>query len=172
MSFWQTILNYFKGPDHDQELSTSISNVLNDSYIVNSWYRDILNDKHKSIVIKNATLPGDIEATTTISDYSDPVIEVDVFKVLQKHDRLEPVIGHEIFHVYSAYYLYGVQEFQQIVAREANLPWEERTVEKSAIEQEDIIRTQLIMHNPSRYKGMPLTRKDQNRRANACKCMS
>jgi hypothetical protein len=105
--------------------------------------------------------PDDVLGRTAVfSDHAE--ITVDVFKVTQKHDRLEPVLGHEIFHVRDARRKYGIEEFCAIVAREKDLPWGERTVEKSAKAQEDLLRKELL--STGKYTGMAPTRDLQNSR--------
>jgi hypothetical protein len=151
-----------KAPDYDKMLVTAIDNLISDSAMVAQWKAE-LNARGISFTVVNATLEGDVEARTHIQIGSDPWIEVDVRKTLNvKRDRLEPVIGHEIGHIYDANFVYGVPQFIAIVAKEAAMPWDQRTVEKSAIVRENEIRKQLLETHFQEYKTMAPTRERQN----------
>jgi hypothetical protein len=93
---------------------------------------------------------------------SDPLIQVDVSKVNRSRDQLEPVIGHEIGHVYDAYFKYGIPKFLELIKEESTLPWGSRTLEQSAIVFENSIRLEL--HQSGNYPSMAQTREDQNQR--------
>ena len=113
------------------------------------------------VTIQPGTLQDDTLAATTV--YQDhAVITVDVTKVALKQDRLEPVIGHEMYHVVDARLKYGIEQFCALVARDKDLPWQAREVEKSAVQHENELRQRLL--KLPRYKGMAPTREDQNSR--------
>jgi Fe2+ transport system protein FeoA len=113
------------------------------------------------VKIQMGTLEGETLAATTI--YQDhAVITVDVTKVALRRDRLEPVIGHEMYHVVDAVLRYGIPEFCAKVARDKDLPWQAREVELSAIQQENDLRQRLL--ELPKYKGMAATRESQNSR--------
>jgi hypothetical protein len=167
-SLCSSIVSLLKGPNYDAMLPKAVQNLKTDNPMVAAWWQAITVNKGLTCKVVKASLEGDVEARTHISETEDPWIEVDVFKVVtQKRDRLEPVLGHEIGHVYDAYFVYGVADFQAIVAREAQLPWDQRTVEKSAIAREDLIRQQLLRDHPEEYKHMPATRERQNQLASS-----
>jgi hypothetical protein len=73
---------------------------------------------------------------------------------------LEPVLAHEIIHINDARFKFGLEKFVSLVDSEKNIPWHQRTVEKSAIEQEDSIRRALLA--TGNYKGMAASRREQN----------
>lgn len=162
---WAKIKKVFKGTDYDKALTDAIENLKQDAPMVSAWLKE-LEEKGVKLTFSRATLKGDVEARTHIQEMSDPWIEVDTFKVINtKRDRLEPVIGHEIGHAYDAYCKYGVTYFISIVAKEATMPWAQRTVEKSAIERENEIRKHLLEDHFQEYKNMAPTRERQNQLA-------
>ena len=106
------------------------------------------------VVLTSGTLEGTTLAATTISiDGSDATIIVDVDKVEKTHDRLEPVIGHELYHVWEAYYVYGgPDKFCNLVTSEKPIKqWYDRTYERSAILRENQLRSFLKAKFPSKY---------------------
>lgn len=108
-----------------------------------------------------ATLPGDVLANTSVfNDHA--VIRVDVSKVMRKRDRLEPVLGHEIYHVVDARFKYGLENFYALVERDKAKDWHYREVEVSAVQQENALRQRLL--KSPKYQGMAATRELQNGR--------
>lgn len=160
-TIWGKIRRFFV-PDYNAKMRLALDNLLKDSKKIHDRYLEITKLTEWNIVV--ARLEGEIEAKTHLLIGANPWIEVDVSKVGMKHDRLEPVIGHEINHVWDAYFKYGLEDFCAIVAREANLPWDQRTVEKSAIQAENELRAQLLKDFPKEYGGMAPTRVRQNNR--------
>lgn len=142
-------------------LDQAIARLLQDSEIVASWYAKI-NQEH-ALTIATADLETGVEARTWIHLENEPSIILDLQAIASYGDWPEPVLAHEIGHVYDAYYTYGVARFIEIVNAELQLPWHLRTVEKSAIAREDAIRAELRKDHPKLYSGMPRTRKAQNR---------
>ena len=99
---------------------------------------------------KLENLRGTTLATTTI--YPDRVeIVFDWMEIRTKNSRLEFVIAHEISHAYDAFNKYGLEEFFKLVSSEKELPWAERTLEKSAIQQEDETRQYLRKNYPNEF---------------------
>lgn len=163
-SVWASITakvkKIFAPIDYQKMLDKAIENLLSDSQTINRMYTDIQLTKKMTIVL--AELEGDVEARTHLTVDAEPWIEVDVRKVSKLRDRLEPVIGHEVGHVYDAYYKFGVSNFIEIVSNETKMPWDQRTVEKSAIVFENQIRAELLRDHPAEYRGMAPTRERQN----------
>jgi hypothetical protein len=133
--------------------------VLVDDGVLSKAYTQAVNGY--PVEIKTGDLKGDTLAQTEIF-YDHAVITVDVLRVDQAHDRLEPVIGHEMYHVVDARLKYGIDSFYQLVERDRNKDWHYRELEMSAIAQENSLRQRLLMQ--SKYKGMASTRDMQNRR--------
>ena len=108
-------------------------------------------------------MPGEILAQTTINEGNATII-VDVSKVNKTHDRLEPVIGHELYHIWEAYFVYGgVENFSDIVAKEKPISvWQNRSYEKSTIQRENNLRKSLKTSYPNEFNTMSLTRELQN----------
>jgi hypothetical protein len=96
-------------------------------------------------------LEGLTLAATTIKPDSVHIV-FDWQEISNKHEWLEPIIAHEIDHCNDAYNVYGVEQFIGIVAGEKELPWQDRTVEKSAIGQENQTRRYLLQKYPE-YRG-------------------
>lgn len=119
--------------------------------------------RHTTITLTAKDLPGDILAQTRITTGSAE-ITVDVRKVKLRRDRLEPVIGHEIYHVWEAYYVYGgVDSFCTIVNTEKPTKnWWDRSYEKTAIVRENSLRQYLKEHYYKDYVSMSSTRELQN----------
>ena len=115
--------------------------------------------------IKAGELAGEVLAQTKVME-SGAEITVDVRKVNAHNDRLEPVIGHEIYHIWEAYYVYGgVDPFSQLVANEKPINnWQDRTFEKSAIARENELRRYLKAKYPKEYGTMSSTREAQNKK--------
>ena len=110
------------------------------------------------ITWKMGDLKGTTLAATTV--YGDRIeIVFDWREIQTKNERLEPVIAHEMSHAYDAFNTFGVGEFFRLVEEEKGLAWAERTVEKSAIQQENQTRQYLIKNYPAEFKNMPPTRR-------------
>ena len=105
------------------------------------------------IVWKMGQLSGQTLAATYVTPDSI-TITFDYTKIRKKNETLEPIIAHEVAHAYDAFNTYGVYRFISIVDQERNLPWAERTVEKSAISQENRTRRYLIQQYPKEFKNM------------------
>ncbi|MEI6388157.1 MAG: hypothetical protein WCQ50_16135 [Spirochaetota bacterium] len=105
---------------------------------------------------------GDLKGTTLASTivYADRIeITFDWMEIKAKNERLEPIIAHEISHAYDAFNTYGIEEFFRLVAEERGLAWADRTVEKSAIQQENQTRQYLIKNYPAEFKNMSPSRR-------------
>lgn len=81
-------------------------------------------------------------------------ITFDWNEIQTKHERLEPIIAHEIAHAFEAYNVYGFDEFCTLVQQDRDKPWGKRTVEQSAIELENQTRRFLLQTYPKEFKGM------------------
>lgn len=152
-----------KEPTPDEKLQETLNFLLEKVPAVAIKYRDIT----RPIQISNGSLAGDTEATTYINNNAEDVIpiKVDVYKVLRKRDFLAPVLAHEIFHAYDATCKFGVDEFIFLANHERQQPWDKRTVEISAIEQEDTVRRYLLKEFENLFAGMATSRELQNIRS-------
>lgn len=142
----------------EKKLEQAQVSLLQDCPVMNDMYNNIQRDGYR-VTIRVGTLTGATEGSTWVSE-SEAVITIDVSRVGQAWDRLEPVLAHEIIHINDARYKFGMEKFISLVAAEKDLPWDQRTVEKSAIEQEDFVRRALLA--TGRYKGMAPSRREQN----------
>lgn len=100
---------------------------------------------------------GDLKGTTlaaTTIYYDRAEIVFDWQEIQLKRERLEPIIAHELDHIYDAFIVYGAPEFTLIVEKEKSLPWKDRTVEKSALNKESQTRRFLLKTYPDKFKGM------------------
>jgi hypothetical protein len=108
-----------------------------------------------------AILPGSIEgealATTSVS-VDGITIQVDLAKAEAKREHLEPILAHELIHAHDALFVYGLPAFRAIGEQDAGLPWAQRRLEKSAIQQENALRSELRRRNPVKYRDMPARR--------------
>lgn len=102
---------------------------------------------------KIGTLQGTTLAATTINR-GNASITFDWVEIVKNREQLEPVIAHELDHAYDAYVAFGVEEFISQVEADKELPWKDRTVEKSALAQENATRKYLLANYPSEFKGM------------------
>lgn len=153
--------DWFKGPDHAAWLDNAFNNLMHDSPRMRTLWCQV-QDGGYSVSLVDADLPGDTLGSTTISD-SGAQIRIDVGKVIRKHDCLEAVIAHELFHVNDARFKYSVGIFQQLVERDKHLSWDLREVERSAVAQEDILRRELQQLPP--YSNIASSRAGQNARS-------
>lgn len=136
-------------PTPQQQIQGALENLLALSPSDNAK----LAEDNIPISWKVGMLSGDTLAATAIyHDHAE--ITFDLNKINSKHERLEPVIAHELDHVHDAYKVFGVDKFISIAESEKNLPWKERTLEKSALIQEDATREFLLKTYPSKFKGM------------------
>jgi hypothetical protein len=131
--------------------------LLRESPVDQARYRQLYNDGHRIVIKVNNQLTDTTLARTTITYENPIIIEVDFLAIQQHHDNLVPVIAHELDHAWEATYQYGLPTFFALVAKqkeEQNLPWSERTFEKSAIQKENETRQYLLSHYPQEYRGM------------------
>jgi hypothetical protein len=144
----------------EKKLEEAKVRLFQNSPIMNDMYKYVQSGGYR-VTIKVGNLTGPTEGSTWISE-NEAVITIDVSRVEQSRDRLEPVLAHEIIHINDARFKFGFERFISLVDSEKNIPWHQRTVEKSAIEQEDYIRRALLA--TGNYKGMAPTRELQNLR--------
>jgi hypothetical protein len=143
----------------EQKLEQAQTNLFNDAPRVKTLYTSLMKDYQ--IIIKPEQLTGDTEGRTVITETS-ATVSIDVNKVAKKHDRLEPVLAHELFHISDAKLVYGFDKFFALVEADKSKNWWDREVEISAYNQEDDLRKELI--KTGKYGGMASTRKQQNNR--------
>lgn len=102
-------------------------------------------------------LPEGTLATTTV--YNDSaLIKVNVGAVRNRRDYLEPILAHEIYHVWDAYNGVGVVAFKEHVAKSQKVPWKHRLLEQRATAAEHRVRVYLLTNYPKAYRCMPLHR--------------
>lgn len=156
-------LDWFKTPDYDAMLQDDFARLLADDPVTAGIWE---NAKVAGYIVSitRGTLEGNVEGRTVVTPHG-AVVVIDVIKVIRKRDRLEPVIGHELFHVNDALTVYGIDKFLNICADESSLPWRHKTLEQTAIKQENELRARLIAAHPETYTGMATTRDLQNARA-------
>lgn len=143
---------------NEQRINVAINNLIADA-------PDLMTEINKSglpPVITIGELPGEVLGQTSIYYNGTVTIVIDVNKVLRKHDRLEPVIGHEYYHVLDARNKYGVDNFIGIFIRDKDVQYYNKELEISAIKQEDALRQRLL--STGKYKGMASSRIIQNSR--------
>lgn len=108
-----------------------------------------------------AILPWSIEgealATTSVS-VDGITIRVDLAKAEARREHLEPILAHELIHAHDALFVYGLPAFKAIGEQDAGLPWAQRRLEQSAIQQENAFRAELHRRNPVKYRDMPARR--------------
>lgn len=144
---------------NEQRVNTAINNLNTDApELMQAINR--LGFPQPMLVIGD--LPGETLGQTSIYHDGSATIVIDVNKVLRKRDRLEPVIGHEYYHVLDARTKYGIDRFIDIANRDKNLPYFSKEVEISAIKQEDALRVRLL--STGKYNGMASSRTIQNNR--------
>lgn len=117
-------------------------------------------------ILMPGKLDGDTLAQTRVNIEGPAEILVDLDKVAKVHDRLEPVIGHELYHIWEAKQIYGgPAKFLELVKSEkAKTDWHNRVYEQSAIKRENDLRLYLISTYPKEYSSMAKSRDLQNNR--------
>lgn len=143
-----------------ESVDKALATLVQDNQTLNNININIRKESYP-VTITAGTLPEGVLGRTLVTE-TGAQVTVDTHQVIQRRDRLEPVIGHELIHIHDARFKFGMPQFIEIVSKERDLPWDQRTVEKSAIEQENQLRKELIA--TGRYKGMPETRQLQNQR--------
>lgn len=141
----------------EQKLEQAQTNLFNDAPRVKTLYTSLMKDYQ--IIIKPEQLDGDAEGRTVITK-SSATVSIDTNKVAKKHDRLEPVLAHELFHISDARFVYGFDKFFTLVEEDKTKSWWNKTVEISAYGQEDGLRKELI--KTGKYGGMAPSRQLQN----------
>jgi hypothetical protein len=106
----------------------------------------------------------DLGQTTIYGDGSFTV-KVDCNYVFRCMDRLEPVIAHELFHVYQGKIKQTPAEFiERVNLEKSKFDWYHRPVELEAIAWENKIRVELRHNDPKGFSTMPETREITNKR--------
>jgi hypothetical protein len=140
------------------KVQTALENLLKESPENNSIYNVV----SAKFTIQDGVIDkqGDL-AHTEVKSNGSITITVDVNEVSKYHDRLEPVIAHELLHAYDALTL-GIDKFIEIANSEKSKDWKERSLEIHAIAWENTTRQYLIAHYPKEYRSMRPTRQLQN----------
>jgi hypothetical protein len=119
--------------------------------------------------ISAGTLPNPILGQTKININSEGKIVcsivLDVSDAVKAGDRAEPLLGHELKHVWDTLYLYDKKDpfasaliFIQTVANQTKVLYHDREVESSAIGIENIIRQELKASKNPIFTNMPASR--------------
>lgn len=148
---------------HEQQLQMVETKLIQQSPDIAKKIAEI--NAEIQFTVSDGKLATGTLATTEIKEDS-ATITVDVSQVLSTHDRLEPVLGHEIYHVWECYYIYGgATKFIALVNSEKpNRDWADRSFEKSAIARENQLRVWLKTNFPAEYRTMRPSRELQNTR--------
>ena len=115
-------------------------------------------------VIQAVDLHGADLGTTTVFEDGTFQIRVDVEAIRLKHDRLEPVLAHEIYHAWDAQKKGPGSFIATVLAEKPNIAWWNRSFEKPAVAWENKVRAELKQLNPPEYATMPATRELANAR--------
>ena len=144
-------------PSNTEKVRIALSNLISESPDCKALYSSLSGVQLQAGIIEKN---GDLAHTEVKSDGSI-TITVDVNEVSKYHDRLEPVIAHELLHAYDALTL-GIDKFIEIANSEKSKDWKERSLEIHAIAWENTTRQYLIAHYPKEYRSMRPTRQLQN----------
>lgn len=150
-------------------MTQATQTVLEFSPTASSMWKDIstLQRENKlDITIKDGDLSGNVLGQTSINIENDKIIcniIIDVDKARLAGDRVEPLLAHELKHVWDALFLYDKKDpkvstsiFITTVERDKQISHNNREVELSAIATEDKVRAELS--KVSGFFGMPTTR--------------
>ena len=138
----------------EQKIQNALINLLSKSPEDNRKMMEIHNI---NISWSIGTIGNNTLAATTITNNGAHIV-FDYRAIEVRREFLEPIIAHELDHIHDAFLIYGVDNFIKISNEEKDLKWRDRTLEKSAIKQEDQTRLYLIENYPKEFKGMSPTR--------------
>jgi len=124
-----------------------------------------------NLTIKPGNLVSPVLGETHVNINSDGIIEctviIDVEDAIAAGDRVEPLLGHELKHVWDALFLYdkkdpfaSASKFISTANEEKSRSYKNREVESSAIGIEDIIRKELILSKNPAFRRLPVSRAD------------
>jgi len=127
------------------------------------------NEGKLELTISHGKLTNPILGQTKINISSEGKITcdivLDVEDAVRAGDRVEPLLGHELKHVWDALFLYdkkdpfiSVAMFIKIANDEKNKLYRDREVESSAINVEDVIRQELKASKNPAFDNMPKSR--------------
>lgn len=153
-------------------LTTSTESVVKHSNTLASIYKDIQKvqaENKLDLIIRNGKLTNPILGQTTVNLNEEGkivcVITMDVEKAEAAGDKVEPLLGHELKHVWDALFLYDTKDPYVSAAKfieaanvgKKNL-YKDREVESSAIGVENTIRKELILSEDPEFSNLPKTR--------------
>ncbi|MCI4435960.1 MAG: hypothetical protein JHC33_04015 [Ignisphaera sp.] len=120
------------------------------------------------LTIKDGDLHGNTLGQTSINIVDNKIIcniTIDTDKAKLAGDLVEPLLGHELKHVWDALFLYdkknpvaSTEAFIATVYRDKEIVHNNREVELSAIAAEDKIRSEFIESGNTVFNGMPTSR--------------
>ena len=155
----------------DVAMSNATQSLLTFSPITSAMWKDIsvLQREDKvEITIKDGDLGGNTLGQTSINIAGNKVvcvITIDTDKALAAGDKIEPLLGHELKHIWDALFLYdkknyldSAAQFIATVDRDKQIVHNSREVELSAIATEDKIRAELLKSGNATFNGIPSTR--------------
>ena len=140
-------------PTPQKKLDTALQNLFIDSPKMHNLYQDLMKKGGVTLVCND--LKNSEEGSTKVFEDGHVVVTIDIPQVTKSHDRLEPVIAHELFHVRD-FQAMGYLDFVSIATEDKDLPWNQRRLEIRAFTEEDIIRKELL--STGHYGGMARTR--------------
>ena len=155
----------------EQQLVDSTQTALKFSSTTNDMWVNISQAQREnkvSLTINSGKLPGYVFGQTTIyfqegKPHCDIIIDVD--KTAAVGDKIEPLLAHELKHVWDALFLYdktdinsSVTKFLAIVDRDKKTIHNSREVELSAISVEDTVRKELLHSGATAFNDMPGSR--------------
>jgi hypothetical protein len=155
----------------EQQLVDATQTALKFSSTTNEMWTNISQAQRENkvvLTINNGKLAGYTFGQTTIyfqegKPHCDIVI--DVAKTEAAGDEVEPLLAHELKHVWDALFFYdkvdinsSVSKFLAIVDRDKKIIHNSREVELSAIAVEDVARRELLHSGATQFNGMPGSR--------------
>lgn len=152
----------------EKKIENAFNNLLDKSPDNRKIFEEITKN-NITIEFKPGNLQNDDLGKTIIFDNNNSnghaSVTIDLNRVFEKRDRLEPIIAHELKHIYDAYFIFGFKRFNELVLNEKDVNWWNRTLEKSAISFEDQTRQFLKTNYQNEFKGMSHKREFQNKRS-------
>ena len=125
-------------------------------------------DNILTLTLVKGILPNPILGQTSITINETGKIEakivLDVDDALLAGDQVEPLLGHELKHVWDALFLYdknpyaSVGKFIETANEQKRTLYRDREVESSAINTEDLIRKELINSKSPNFALLPNSR--------------
>lgn len=167
------VKNKPSAPPISPEVAMTVAgqNILSCSPTASATWKDIsaLQRENKlDLTIKDDDLGGNTLGQTSITVTDNKVvcvIIIDSGKATKSGDKIEPLLGHELKHVWDALFMYdkknpivSAENFIATVYRDKEMVHNSREVELSAIAYEDKVRLELLKSGNTAFNGMPNSR--------------